>query len=113
MRQNRARQQPQPADVSVECLVPLIFGDPFGGPDVQHASIVQQDVDSSEVRGGLLNYTFDAVFFGNIGGDYQRGVADFTREFCKLFLTASDERDLGAFASHRQGASAADAAAGA
>ena len=62
MRQDSAGKQPQAADVDVEGLVPLLFGDLFDVSHVKNTGIVQQDVDAAKFSNGAGDQVFDVRF---------------------------------------------------
>lgn len=56
VRKRRPRQHPQPADIHIEGLVPLVFADLLRCSGVQHGSIVEQKVQAAKVARGLLEH---------------------------------------------------------
>ena len=80
MGQDGARQQPDPANIHVEGLVPLFFGNLLGGADVQHTCIVDEDVGGSKSRVDLFKDSIDIGLSGNIACADERSAAQFLRE---------------------------------
>ena len=113
MRQYRARKEPEPAHVGVECLVPLFFRNLFSASSAENSGIVEQDIDSTKGFHCLFNHAFNPGWLRYIGGYGQRRTSCLTSYFFDPVFAAANQDNVGALADQGERARAANAAAGA
>jgi len=87
-------------------------GDLFGVADVEDPSVVDENVNPSEVSGGLLQHSVNLFSPGNIGGNDQRGGAAVAGNRFEPVFVASDEHSLRAFPQEGLGDGAANTGTG-
>jgi hypothetical protein len=96
---HRSGEQPEAANVDIESLVPLFFRNLLGGSNVQDSRIIQQNIESAEMRHGVLDDAGNFVFLGHIRRERERGGADLTSNFFEERFAPSNERNSCAFSS--------------
>src|SRR5579872_4274938 len=106
--QDSAREQPQSTDIDVESFVPLPFRDLLSGSDVQHAGVVNQNVQTPKRCDGLLDNSLDPVRTRYIFGYDLRRPADLSCDLFEFSLASPNQRDFCAFCSKRKSASPSD-----
>jgi hypothetical protein len=83
----------------------------LGGSDVEDSGIVQQNIEAAEMYDGAIYDAGNFVFAGNIRREDESGVTNLASGFFEPILSTTDQGNPSAFASKRDGASAANAAA--
>ena len=113
MRQYRPRKQPEPTHIDIESFVPLLFRDLLRSTSMQHTSIIDEDVQSTEAGNGLFDQTVDVMFVRHISGEDERRTVHLAGDRIEPAPAAADEGKLGPFTCECEGARATDTAASA